>query len=162
MSPDELLLRGTAWLSLAAWAVGEWIHVSAGGPHRESRARASFTLGALALLLHTGLALHLRHAWSQSGALREIARQTSELTGLDFRGGLVVNYAFLAFWLAEAFWWWRFPARSLHRPSGVRWVSRAVFLFMFANAAIVFGHGPVRVFGTLAILVVCASWYRGG
>lgn len=118
-------------------------------------------MGALALVLHTALALHLRHAWNQVDAMREIARQTAEVTGLAFGGGLVVNYAFLAFWLAEAFAWWRSPAHYLDRPAGVGWVSRTVFLFMFVNGAVVFGHGPVRVFGTLAILVVSVAWYRG-
>ncbi len=159
MSSGELLIRATAWLSLAAWAASEWTRAFAGAIHRERRARGTFTLGALALLLHTGLALHLRHAWSQTDAMREIARQTAEVTGLAFGGGLVVNYAFLAFWLAEAFAWWRSPARYRDRPAGVRWVSRAVFLFMFVNGAVVFGHGPVRIFGTLAILAVCV-WYR--
>jgi hypothetical protein len=161
MSSGELVIRATAWLSLAAWAASEWIRTSAEVPYRESRARGVFTLGALALLLHTGLALHLRHAWSQGDAMREIARQTAEVTGLAFGGGLVVNYAFLAFWLAEAFAWWRPSARYRGRPPGLRWASRAVFLFMFVNGAVVFGHGPVRVFGTLALLAVCVSWYRG-
>ncbi len=157
---DDLLLRATAWLSIAAWAASEWLLASAQRPVRATPARASFTLGALALVLHTGLALHLRHAWSQADAMREIARQTAEVTGLGFSGGLFVNYAFLAFWLAEAGWWWRSPAAYLRRGSGACWASRAVFLFMFVNGAIVFGHGPVRVFGTLAILAVCFSWYR--
>ncbi|HEY6552578.1 MAG TPA: hypothetical protein VI669_04445 [Vicinamibacteria bacterium] len=157
---DDLALRATAWLSIAAWAASEWLLSPVRGPVQPKPARASFTLGALALVLHTGLALHLRHAWSQADAMREIARQTAEVTGLGFSGGLFVNYAFLAFWLAEAYWWWRSPAGYLGRGSGPRWASRAVFLFMFVNGAIVFGHGPVRVFGAIAILAVCQSWYR--
>ncbi len=156
MPMDDLLLRATAWLSIAAWAASEWLIA----PGRGAKpARASFTLGALALVVHTALALHLRHAWSQDDAMREIARQTAEVTGLGFSGGLFVNYAFLAFWLAEAYWWWRSPAGYLGRASGARWASRAVFLFMFVNGAIVFGHGPVRAFGTLVILAVCMCWY---
>jgi hypothetical protein len=157
---DDLLLRATAWLSMAAWAASEWLLASVPRPVRAKPARASFTLGAVALLLHTGLALHLRHAWSQADAMREIARQTAEVTGLGFSGGLFVNYAFLAFWMAEACWWWLAPAGYLRRGLGARWASRAVFLFMFVNGAIVFGHGPVRVFGAIAILAVCLSWYR--
>jgi len=158
MSAD-LLLRATAWLSLAAWAASEWIQAS-GGPVRQKQARATFTLGAMALVVHTALALHLRHAWSQADAMREIARQTAEVTGLGFSGGLFVNYAFLAFWMAEAGWWWRYPAAHFGRGSSARWASRAVFLFMFVNGAIVFGHGPVRVFGAIAILMACQSWCR--
>lgn len=158
MSPGELALRATAWLSLAAWAASEWAHRSGGPPGR--RSRALFTLAGLALALHTALALHLRHAWSQGDALREIARQTEEVTGLAFRGGLFVNYAFLAFWALEVLWWWRSPAGYLGRASLLAWASRAGFLFMFVNGAIVFGRGPVRAFGVLVVLAVLSAWYR--
>jgi hypothetical protein len=160
MSPDDLALRATAWLSLAAWGASEWAR-SSGGRAREKRARALFTLGALALAAHTGLALHLRHAWSQGDAIREIARQTEEVTGVAFSGGLFVNYAFLAFWGAELLWWWRSPAGYARRPATLAWASRGVFLFMFVNGAIVFGRGPVRAFGVLVVLGVFSSWYRG-
>jgi len=161
MSPDDLALRATAWLSLAGWAASEWIQSSAETPVPEKRARASFTLGGLFLALHTALALHLRHAWSQTDALREIARQTAEVTGLAFGGGLFVNYGFLGFWAAEALWWWCSPAGYRGRPAALGGASRAVFLFMFVNGAVVFGHGPVRVFGALVVLTVVWSWYRG-
>ena len=161
MSPDDLALRATAWLSLAAWAASEWIQSSPGSPVLEKRARAGFTLGGLFLALHTALALHLRHAWSQTDAMREIARQTAEVTSLAFSGGLFVNYGFLAFWAAEALWWWRSPTGYARRPAALGWASRAVFLFMFVNGAIVFGHGPVRVFGALMVLTAVWSWCRG-
>lgn len=160
MSPDDFALRATAWLSLAAWAASEWARRS-GGPVPERRARALFTLGGLGLALHTGLALHLRHAWSQGDALREIARQTQEVTGVAFSFGLFVNYAFLAFWAAEVLWWWRSPAGYEQRPATLAWASRAVFLFMFVNGAIVFGRGPVRAFGVVMVLAVFSAWYRG-
>ena len=152
-------MRATAWLSLAAWVASEWLRLP-GTAVRNEQGRMSFTLGALVLLLHTGLGLHLRHAWSQADAMREIARQSAEVTGIAFGGGLFVNYAFVAFWLAEAFWWWRAPRGYLARSTQARWSSRAVYLFMFVNGAIVFGHGPVRIFGALAIVVVCVCWYR--
>jgi len=155
----DFFLRATAWCSLAAWAASECLGTSGTAP-REPRARLSFTVGALSLLLHAGLALHWRHAWSQTDAMREIARQSAEVTGLSFGGGLFVNYAFVLFWLAETCWWWRTPARFRERSPRARAASRGVYLFMFVNGAIVFGHGPVRVFGTIAILAVCGCWYR--
>jgi hypothetical protein len=94
--------------------------------------------------------------------MRAIARQSAEVTGIAFGAGLFVNYAFAAFWLAEASWWWLAPRGFLARSARARWSSRAVFLFMFVNGTIVFGHGPVRVFGTIAILVVCGCWHRAG
>lgn len=159
---NDLAIRGTAWLSLVAWGTSEWLRASDPSPHR-SRARLLFTLGALALLVHTGVALHLRHGWSQADAWREIARQTEAMTGLAFGGGLLINYAFALFWLVEAAWWWRAPAGYLARSATARRLSRAVFAFMFVNGAIVFAHGPMRIAGTIVMLAVFASWYgRGG
>lgn len=159
MTAVDLLLRATAWLSLVAWVASEWLRLP-GPALRNEQARQAFTLGAIALLLHTGLALHWRHAWSQADAMHEIARQSAEVTGIAFGGGLFVNYAFLAFWLAEASWWWLAPSAFRARSARARWASRTVYLFMFVNGTIVFGQGPVRVFGALAILVVCVCWYR--
>jgi len=158
------VIRGTAWLSLLAWAVSEWQLASDRSRHR-SQARASFTLGALLLLVHTALSLKLRHGWSQADAWREIARQTEQMTGLAFGGGLLINYAFALFWLAEAAWWWRAPDGYVRRSATALRFSRAVFAFMFVNGAVVFAHGPMRLVGALVMLAVFASWYgpgRGG
>jgi len=156
---DDAVLRGTAWLSFALWALSQWIE-SAEPPRRE-RARASFAGGAVALVVHTALALHLRHAWSQEHALREIARQTAEVTGVAFGGGLLVNYAFLVFWLAIVAWRWRAGSPLGGSAPATRWAIRAVFLFMFLNAGVVFVQGPLRLLGVLLAFVVMASWYRG-
>jgi hypothetical protein len=160
MAPDELALRGTAWLSLLAWAASEAMGAARTMPVREVWSRRCFAAGALLLFAHTALAFHLRHGWSQVAAQREIARQTAEVTGLATGAGLYVNYAFLFFWAAEAAWWGHAPASFRGRSPALRWAQRAVFLFMFANGAVVFGKGPVRAFGVVVLLAVVSSWYR--
>lgn len=158
----ELLLRGTAWLSLLAWAASEWRRrSSAPASAGERGARAAFTAGGLALLAHSALAFHLRHDWSHEAALRDTARQTEGLTGLAFGSGLLVSYAFLALWIVESAWWWRSPATYRRRTPALDVAVRAFFLFMFVNGAIVFAHGPVRLLGALAVLAVVWAWYRG-
>lgn len=99
MAIGEALLRGTAWLSLLAWAASEWARSRARGG-----GRAAFTLGWLALAAHSALAFELRYGWSHAAALGDTARQTEALVGRAFGGGLVVNYFFLALWTFEAAW----------------------------------------------------------
>jgi hypothetical protein len=159
MPEAELLLRGTAWTSLLAWAAGEWHRTSAAGNDRSSR--WAFTVGALALAAHTAVAFHVRHGWSHAAAWQETARQTEAMTGWAIGGGgLLVNYVFLGAWLAEALWWWLRPSSFRRRPKGLDRAVRAFFLFMFVNGAIVFVHGPMRILGIVAVLAVAWAWYR--
>jgi hypothetical protein len=158
VAADEVLLRAAAWLSLIAWALGEWWRSSAA----LSRARLAWTLGAGALLAHTVLAFHVRHFWSHGHASREIARRTEAVVGLDWEGGIWVNYAFDALWVSEALWWWLAAASFLSRPRALVWVSRFVFLTMFLNGAVVFAHGPNVPVGVLAIVLVLWAWLREG
>ena len=154
----DLLLRGTAWLSLVAWGAGEWRRSREPAPAR--RARMAWTAGALALLVHSGLAFHLRHGWSHSAAWLDTARQTEAVTGVAMGGGLLVNYLFLAGWAAEVAWWWAAPASFLARPAALDRAARAFFLLMFLNGAVVFAHGPVRALGLAVVCAVVAAWYR--
>jgi hypothetical protein len=65
------------------------------------------------------------------------ARQTAELFGVRWGGGLYVNYVFTAIWAADVAWVWWDEAGYRKRA---KWVSAAVhgFLaFMFFNGAVV-------------------------
>lgn len=158
MSTGDGLLYGTAWLSIVAWAVSEWMrHGRVDDP---DRARTAFTLGLFALAGHSLLAFHLRYHWSQALALADTARQTQALTGRAVAAGLFVNYAFLTLWTAEVVWWWRAPAAYRGRAVALDWSVRVFFLFMFVNGAVVFARGPVRLVGLLATLAVAWAWYR--
>jgi hypothetical protein len=158
---DELVLRGTAWASLFAWAAAEVLRSSRPpAPARQRRARVLFTAAGAALLAHSALAFHLRYAWSHEAALRDTARQTRAVTGLDFGGGIFVNDAFLILWAIEIAWWWSVPARYHGRPPFLDGMLRAFFLFMFFNGAVVFASGPVRAAGLVATLGVLWAWYR--
>jgi hypothetical protein len=160
MPPAELLLRATAWISLVAWTVSEWARTRASSSRDDASGRAAFTLGGLALVVHSALAFELRHGWSHAAALRDTARQTEALLGRPFGIGLFVNYFFLALWTLEAAWWWLDAARYRGRAFGLDGSVRAFFLFMFLNGAVVFAHGPLRALGAAAVLLVAASWYR--
>jgi hypothetical protein len=158
LSVEDVVLRGTAWLGLLAWMTGEARRTE--DDAGSTRGRWAWTLGVLAMLAHTAAAFHLRHDWSHVIAHAETARQTRAVTGLDWGGGLYVNYAFLLVWTADVLWWWLSPAAFGRRPRAIDIVVRGFLLFMFVNGAIVFVPGPMRVLGGLAVSVVLVAWYR--
>jgi hypothetical protein len=100
------------------------------------------------------------HAWSHRAALIDTARQTAAMTGIDWGGGLWVNYAFLLIWIVDAAWWWAAPAGYRRRPRALRHSLLAFFIFMFVNGAIVFAHGAMRMLGAAAVAAVGWTWYR--
>lgn len=166
MSTGEMLVRGTAWLSLLGWAASEWLKgASASRPASaraplERAARAAFTAGGLLMLVHAALALHVRYGWSHHAAARDTARQTREVTGLAFEGGLLVNEVFLVLWSLEVFRWWRAASSYRSRGRAVEWAVRAFFFVMFASGAFVFVPGPMRLAGAAALVAVAVAWYR--
>jgi hypothetical protein len=158
---DDFAIRITAWLSLAAWAGAEWARASRGD--QAGLPRAAFTLGLLAMVVHAALAFALRYGFSQDAALADAARQIEEVTGRPSSPrGFYANHAFMAWWTLEALLWWRAPAAYAMRAPALVWASRIVFAFMFANGAIVFVRGPVRVLGALALLAAVAAWFWPG
>jgi hypothetical protein len=146
-------------LSIVAWAAAASVKRSA-PRNRNVAARAIWTAGVLLLGAHTLAAFHVVHGWSHQAAAAETARQTAALTGIDWGGGIFVNYAFLAVWAADAGWWWASPDSYRMRSRTIETAVFLFFVFMFVNGAIVFAHGAMRVLGVAAVTIVLWSWYR--
>ena len=151
------LLRGSIALATIAYAAAEWIRFRR--PAAWRAARTAWTAGLLLLVLHVAAAFHARHGWSHRRALDATAAQTAALTGLDWGGGLYINYAFVTLWAADAVAWWRNPAAYAARSRVLTTVITATFLFMFVNGAIVFAHGAMRWLGAAAVASVAYAWY---
>jgi hypothetical protein len=120
------------------------------------RARTPWTAACLLYVAHVASAFHFVHEWSHASAYRETARQTAELIGFDWGGGLYWNYLFTLVWTADAAWWWIDGTSYERRP---RWVTAAVhgFVgFMFVNGVVVFATGPVRWAGAVATAALAA------
>jgi hypothetical protein len=152
-----VIVRATILLATVLWAAAESLQLVR--PRRWRLARTLWTAGVLLAAVHAAAAMHLVHGWDHDAALEATARQTAAVVGLDWGGGLYVNYAFVVLWLWDAASWWMAPAARAARP---RWHSAAlssVFLFMFVNGAIVFAAGIGRAVGTAAVLTVAAAWY---
>jgi hypothetical protein len=158
IEPD-MAVRLTIWAATLAWVSGEWRRGAPGAS--ATSGRTAWTAGAVAALVHAMLAFHVHHAWSHAAALADTARQTAAVTGLDWGGGLYVNYAFITFWTADVAWWWRAAASFARRPAWLDAAIRLFLWFMFVNGAFLFVRGPRRWAGAAAAAAVGAAWYRG-
>jgi hypothetical protein len=105
-------------LLYAGALVAHWRH------HRSARALS--IAGYALYLAHVYLAFDQRYAWSHAVAYAETARQTRELFGLDWGGGIYFNYAFTLLW----------PLDFVYPRN--RWL-HAFLIFMFVNGVFVFG-----------------------
>mgnify|MGYP001247218370 CR=1 FL=1 len=152
---DAILIRVTIWAALLACTTGEW------GRVRTPRAlwvRVVWTVGALLYTAHVAAAFTFAYGWSHAVAYAHTARQTADLVGLDWGGGIWVNYAFTVVWLAEAVWWWTAPSHYLSRPRPLELIVRALFLFMIVNGAVVFAAGPAKWMGVAIVAALCWIW----
>ncbi len=159
MSRGELLTRLTIWIAIGGYTLGVCLMLL-GRQSRawQLRARWIWTVGCLALLAHTLCAFHFYHDWSQASALRETARQTAEVTGANWGGGLYINYAFLTAWTADAAWWWRDLEQYRRRHWAITAIWQFVMIFMIFNATVVFKTGVVRWIGVAICLVLLTVW----
>lgn len=100
---------------------------------------AVWTCGAAVFLAHVTSAFQLAHDWSHAAAYEHTARRTAAVTGLDWGGGIFLNYALTVWWPADAI----AVCVAAHRRRPLPyWYARPTdlyFGFMMLNATIVFG-----------------------
>ena len=139
-------------LSLALLTAG----FAAGHSGRRPLAARCWAVGAGAMWGHILLAMGGRHGWSHAAAVAETARQTAAVTGLNWGGGVWVNYLFAAVWTGES-------ARRLGGGGPGRAETAAgLFLgFVAVNGAAVFADGPTRWCGVAACGLLAATWTAG-
>jgi hypothetical protein len=147
----------TIWVALVCFAAGE-----AGRGRRGAAARAAWGVsltGWVFALAHFVLAFEARHGWSHASAVRETARQTAAVYGLDWGGGVFVNYAFLGVWAIDL-WRWRVERwRGATRPSGAMWLARAFYFVVILNGAVIFAAGARRLLGAVIVVSLLMIWW---
>ena len=153
MDPGELLTRWTVRIALALYVASL---ASRGFAPRWSR--VGWTLGCAVYLVHVACAFHYYHHWSHAEAFAFTADQTAKMTGLDWGGGLYVNYAFTLVWLLDAAWWWASMERYLKRPRWIEWLVQGFLGFIAFNATVVFAEGFSRWFGIGACVLLAAIY----
>lgn len=117
----------------------------------------TWTIACILLWAHVGLAVHIVYHWDQALMVRETARQTAELAGMNWGGGVYFNYAFMLVWAADGAWWWIAGNERYRRRAP--WLSTIVHVFLAfvaVNAVIVFAKGPVRWTGVAACILIIA------
>jgi hypothetical protein len=119
----------------------------------DRRARLWWTIGCLACWAHIGAAMHFVHHWDHAAVYADTARQTREVVGLDWGGGVYVNYLFALTWLADVAWWWLARLSRATRGSWLSWLLHGFLAFILFNATIVFKDGALR----WAAIAACAA-----
>jgi hypothetical protein len=150
MDSGELLTRWTVRLAVVLYAIGLGLRAR-GWP---AAARLAWTGGCLFFLLHVACAFQFYHHWSHRAAFAATARQTAEVVGLIWGGGLYANYAFALVWAADVVWWWCNSQTYHKRPRAVEWAVQGFLAFIVFNATVVFGSAAVRWLGLAACLVL--------
>jgi hypothetical protein len=164
MAGGELLTKVTIWAAVAGYAAGAAAFALSGGRVGwERAARLAWTFACSALFAHVACAFHFYHGWGHESAYLDTARQTYEVFGLDWGGGLYINYALMAGWVIDVAWWWlRGPDSYRRRPRTLTFVWHGFLLFIFFNATVVFKSGAARWAGLGVCLGVSAVWWLGG
>lgn len=154
-----VIILWTIRLALAFYtvSVAALIHGST-SPRWNQFARAAWTTGFVFYAMHVASAFQFVHGWSHAAAYEHTARRTAAVVGLEFGGGLYVNYAFTIVWLLDIAWWWRDAAGYLNRPRRVSVSLQAFFAFIVFNATVVFGEGAIRWVGLAAFAALTLLW----
>ena len=162
METGHFLVSTTIWSALGAYVASEAGRAGRGTILGPTGSRVMLTVGCLLYLAHVAAAFSSEHAWSHTAAYENTARQTEAVFGLDWGGGLYVNYAFSALWVSEAAWWWLAPNSYLERRRWILVTVRSVFLVMIVNGAVVFVDGPMRWVGLAIVGSLVATWWSAG
>lgn len=160
MDTGELLTRTTIWIAILAYAAGSVVFaLSRRRLEWDSATRVIWTIGCLSLFAHFVCAYHFYHGWSHDSAYLDTARQTKEVIGLNWGGGLFINYAFLTIWIVDIAWWWLGGVRSYRtRPWALVLAWHCFLIFIIFNATVVFKHGMVRWVGLAISICLCVAW----
>ena len=168
MDTGEFLTRSTVWVSIVGYAVGSVFFALSSSARRsehlestqwDSAARIVWSVACASLIAHLISAFHFYHGWSHQAAYADTARQTQELFGLNWGGGLFINYALLLAWIVDIAWWWQSGLDSYCKrpwPLVIAW--HGFLIFIIFNATVVFGGGMVRWLGLAICLLLALTW----
>jgi len=160
MSRGELLTRGTIWITLVAYAIGSFSFAFV--PKRilaDRIARIAWSIACTSLFAHLISGYQFFYGWSHRTAYADTARQTEEVVGLAWGGGLFINYALLIVWTIDLAVWWRNGLNSYRkRPWPLIAVWHWFLIFIIFNATVVFKNGLVRWLGLAICVGLSFAW----
>lgn len=158
----DLLIRWTIRTALVAFVARLVIDLlPADSTHRSDRLQKwLWTIACALLWVHVGFAFAFEHHWSHAAAYEQTARETRTVTGLDWGGGLWINYTLMLLWAGDVLWWWLTPASFAARPALVNHLWPGFLLFIAFNATVVFKTGALRWFGVAVTITLIWLWWR--
>jgi hypothetical protein len=119
----------------------------------------AWTIACAALLAHYVSAFQFFHAWSHAAAYTDTARQTAEVFGINWGGGVFINYTLGILWTGDVAWWWATGLASYrNRPWFLILIWHSFLIFIIFNATVVFEDGITRWIGILVTSCLCLSW----
>ena len=149
----------TIYISLALYVLALSLLMSSRDEPARRLARLAWTAAFSLYILHVLAAYHYQHRWSQADALSHAAKRTAEVVGLDWSGGLYVNYVFTIVWFADVAWWWRNAEAYRRRPRWMTFSIHAFFAFIAINSTVVFARGAVRWISAAAAAALVVLWF---
>jgi hypothetical protein len=160
MRTGELLTRATIWIAIFGYTFGSVIFALSRRRNRwDSAARIVWTIACLSLIAHVVCAFQYYHFWSHDAVYRETARQTEAVVGLNWGGGVFINYGLVLGWIVDIFWWWMSGIESYRRrPWPLIAVWHGFLIFIIFNATVVFKAGTVRWVGLCVSLSLLVAW----
>lgn len=145
MEYGDLLTRWTIRIAIILYVAG-----LATRGFRPRFSRVVWTLGCGFYLAHVGCAFACVHGWSHAEAYAFTARQTAAVVGLDWGGGIYLNYLFTLAWTGDAAWRWT----DRPRPRALGWAVDLFMGFIAFNATVVFASGFSRWLGVAACVLL--------
>ena len=132
------MILWTVRISVACYAVAVWRYVF----HRPDDSRGigaadkpyilAWAASWCFCVIHVICAYHFEHRWNQAAALQHTADMTYRVVGINWPGGLYVNYVFLIYWGYDVF------CRA-NRGGRSSFAMHVIAAFMMINATVVFG-----------------------
>lgn len=161
MENGALLIKATIWLCIIAYVIGTAVFAFTGSRiNWDTVTRILWTIGLVSLLAHVIFAFQFYHAWSHEAAYLDTARQTFEMVGINWGGGLYINYSLLILWTLDLGWWWVSGIESYRRrPWLLIAVWHAFLTFIIFNATVVFAQGASRWVGLLVCICLATAWW---
>ena len=146
---EQAIVFGSISAAVIAWALAEFL-----------RSRWLWAAGATLAAIHSAAAFDVFYNWSHATARELTMRQTAALTGVNFAGGIYVNYVFLGVWIADAAWRLVAPKSYETRPRPLTLATHGFIFFIIVNGAVIFADGWARVVGAAATSLVIFQWLR--
>ncbi|MEO0415072.1 MAG: hypothetical protein AAF226_08990 [Verrucomicrobiota bacterium] len=152
---EQVFTLGFVWVCVAAYSAGVCGMIL----RHWAAARMFWTVGAMALFIHAGLAYGVFYQWDHQIALSETAKQTERLMGVSFSAGLYANFLLIIVWVADCALWWGATAGSYaKRPKWQIILVHGFMALMMINGAVIFVEGPRKWLGAILLLVPMVFW----